>query len=222
MRVEGCSHVVEPPTVAQALMLLASHAGAKAGQADDLRVWQHAALAWLPHALHVDVVRLPFEWSEGIVARLVFEGVPLPRPAVARLSASPASADADSGAGAVFERMQAFDAADAMGRVAATFGGGFGAVYAMPWPVFLLALREAARVDARRDLAALTLEALPHMKDESERRAVLDRLRALSGADDAEAAMSRDEKIERGKDAARRLRELMGMPPVDAAPPVTP
>ncbi len=202
-----------PPTVAAALVLIASARGAGARQAEDAVIWTDTITTWLPPAVaaHVLDERLPWTYRRSVVARLLFEGSPLPRPAVARLV--PAKGASDEASEDVFERMAAFDDAEAIARVASVYGcSPVAVVTEWAWPLFLLWLREASRVQAQRDLSLMTVRALPYMKDDEERGRVLDRIRTLAGALDDEVAMTVEEKIERGKKAAAALRRFMGVP----------
>ncbi len=213
---EGHEHRVAPPSVQTAILVIASARGAEAAlggnaaHAEDLAILRVALRAWLPEDL-ADVLTdpvLPRAYRQGLLARLLFEGSPMPRAAVLRLLGTPEGTPGED----PIALAEKFDAAEALSRVASTFGDAFGKVMEVRWPLFLLLLREAPRVQAQRDLGMLTLQALPYMKDEAERTKVLDRLRVLSGASDAEASMSTEDKIERGKKAAAALRRLMGVP----------
>lgn len=214
--VQGGTHSVPAPPVSTALLLVALAPGVEASVDEDVALWRGTLAAWLPEALANALASVAEEdrWAleRQVVAALLFEGAPGQRAAVAKyLGAGKGKPAAD-----LLAAMVDFDAADAVARVASTFHTSPVDVLAWPWPSFLLWLREAGRVRAQADLATLSVRGLPYIKDETDRRRVLNRMHVLAGARDEEAARTKEERIAHADAEMERLKRAMGVAGTDS------
>lgn len=237
VEVEGRPYVIRPPTVAEAFTLAAcdadraraesATAGAVGAQvvasvvAEATATWRETLAAWLPDDLadflSDDDGDVPYAFRRGIVAALLFDGAPPLRPGVRQhlghtMPGYKPPDDVDA-----LGELARMDAADAIGRVGATFGVYPETLLARSFPMFLLSLREAERQRAQRDLTELLVASIPHMED-GDRTNALDRLHAYAGANDADAALTWEERVERGRQRMAEFRRLSGFPTADDTP----
>jgi len=178
---------VRPPTVREAVILLAEAKEAMAGNEDSYKLVLHTISQWYPQGLFLALRAAPPQQMTAMALRFMHEGTPHVKPKK------------------VAAHGQAIDWDDVISLYMHTYGVSLEDTLKEPWSGFLVMASQIGRIEARKKLDQLHVNGLPYIKNKGERDRAIGQLKKLAGVDATASKATPEEQKKNLNDLAAQF-----------------